>query len=135
MRNFKKVNLDGKGGDIAGNRGPHSGDHAEPSKYYRPESRYASEESETSEWAWKGDDPREKPTTGMKPIPAKAWKGSEKLTKPITGVKPVPANRWKGAEQNYFAIYQTFFRISNDFSKLGASTIVPSSLNLINCTQ
>ena len=99
MRNFKKVNLDGKGGDITANRGLHSGDYAEPSKYSRPESRFASEDPEASEWAWKGDDPRAKPTSGTKPVPAKAWKGSEKLTKPITGVKPVPANRWKGSEQ------------------------------------
>ncbi len=81
MREFKKVSLDGKGGDIAGDRAISSRNAIESFRYSRPESQFASEEFESSAWAWR-EDTLSKPQTGVKPVPANMWKGNERLTKP-----------------------------------------------------
>jgi hypothetical protein len=90
MREFRRVSLDGKGGDIIADRGESNLRLEEPDMYTKPESMFGSESHKPSEWAWAEREEDER-ITGAKPIPANVWKGPEYI----------PKKSWSGTDQDY----------------------------------
>lgn len=90
MREFRRVSLDGKGGDIFSDRliSPGS-DIGTSSKYSRPTTSFASEGPESSFWAWKGSaEPIHRTETGVKPVPANKWKAPVQSDSEVAPIEP-----------------------------------------------
>ncbi len=89
MREFKRVQLDGKGDDIISLDGK-----GNDIFFERPQSRYASEVVEDRNRFWKSESEQEYTKPGSEYETSHddyGFKSYEPYSKPLTGVKPVPA--------------------------------------------